>query len=128
MGIRRVGEENMYDGLLHIDILGPSQSEDERKSVFPSLYSPSNPSLSYSPLISPRPFTADYKTSASSAWAQVHRWTLSKYLWEAPDSFEFFQAWRDKPLFVLSGFNFDEFLKTGTGDDLDEFANMFLTM
>lgn len=61
-------------------------------------------------------------------WAQVHRWTLSSHLWNAPDSFEFFRAWAEKPFWVISAFKFEEFVKTGTGDDMDDFARSFLTV
>ncbi|RYP76156.1 hypothetical protein DL771_001980 [Monosporascus sp. 5C6A] len=65
---------------------------------------------------------------AGVVWAQAHRWTLSGHLWNAPGSFEFFRAWREKPLWIVSSFKFEEFAKTGTGDDLDEFAQHFLTL
>lgn len=61
-------------------------------------------------------------------WASVHRWTLSSHLWDAPSSFDFFRAWGAKPFWVISAFKFENFLKTGTGDDLDEFARNFLTV
>jgi hypothetical protein len=61
-------------------------------------------------------------------WAYMHRWTLSSHLWNAPSSFEFFQAWREKPLWIISAFEFDDFVKNGCGDDLDEFAKALLTM
>jgi hypothetical protein len=61
-------------------------------------------------------------------WAFPYRWTLSKHLWNAQNSFDFFRAWKEKPLYIISAFDFDEFLKTGTGADLDDFALYFLTM
>ncbi|KAK7752734.1 hypothetical protein SLS62_005286 [Diatrype stigma] len=68
------------------------------------------------------------KQKAMGNWALVHRWTLSSHLWNAPDSFEFFQAWGAKPFWVISAFKFEEFVKTGTADDIDDFARWFLTM
>lgn len=59
-------------------------------------------------------------------WEKPHRWTLSKQLWEAPSSFDFFRLWRDKPHHVIEGFNFEEFLKTGRGEHVDEFAKILM--
>ncbi|KAI1488263.1 hypothetical protein F5X96DRAFT_94718 [Biscogniauxia mediterranea] len=61
-------------------------------------------------------------------WAYVHRWTLSSYLWDAPSSFDFFRAWKEKPMWVISAFKFEEFVKHGMGDDIDEFSRYFLTI
>ncbi|KAI8632254.1 hypothetical protein F5Y19DRAFT_356678 [Xylariaceae sp. FL1651] len=68
------------------------------------------------------------KSTEVGNWANAHRWTLSTYLWDAQTSFDFFRAWKEKPLYIMSAFNFDEFLKTGTGDALDDFAVYFLTI
>ncbi|KAJ2974696.1 hypothetical protein NUW58_g8574 [Xylaria curta] len=54
--------------------------------------------------------------------------TYISHLWNAQNSFDFFQAWREKPLYIISGFSFEDFLKTGTGDDLDDFAIYILTV
>ncbi|KAI0600888.1 hypothetical protein F4775DRAFT_582465 [Biscogniauxia sp. FL1348] len=61
-------------------------------------------------------------------WAYVHRWTLSSHLWDASSSFDFFRAWKEKPMWVISAFKFEDFLKSGVGDDIDEFSLYFLTM
>ncbi|KAI0136664.1 hypothetical protein BJ170DRAFT_24302 [Xylariales sp. AK1849] len=61
-------------------------------------------------------------------WAYVHRWTLSSHLWNATDSFSFFEAWKNRPFYIIAGFQFENFLKTGSGDDLDDFARIFLTI
>ncbi|KAF2968246.1 hypothetical protein GQX73_g5348 [Xylaria multiplex] len=50
------------------------------------------------------------------------------HLWDAQNSFDFFRAWKERPLFIMSTFDFEDFLKTGTGDDLDEFAFYFLAL
>ncbi|KAI0148126.1 hypothetical protein F4776DRAFT_300858 [Hypoxylon sp. NC0597] len=62
------------------------------------------------------------------SWQFVHRWTLSSHLWNATNSFDFFRAWKEKPMWIISAFYFDEFLRTGKGDDVDDFALVFLTM
>lgn len=61
-------------------------------------------------------------------WAREHRWTLSRHLWEAADSFEFFRAWREKPSFVISSFDFAGFLETGKPQDVDDFARILMTL
>lgn len=61
-------------------------------------------------------------------WTQMYRWTLSASLWNATSSFDFFQAWREKPFWIISGFDFSEFLKNGSGDDIDSLARIFLTV
>ncbi|XXG93866.1 hypothetical protein Hte_000115 [Hypoxylon texense] len=61
-------------------------------------------------------------------WRFVHRWTLSKYLWNATDPVDFFRAWREKPIWIISAFYLDKFLQTGTRDDVDDFALVFLTL
>ncbi|CAJ2501010.1 Uu.00g038630.m01.CDS01 [Anthostomella pinea] len=64
----------------------------------------------------------------SDKWAYVPRWTLSSHLWNATNSFDFFRAWKEKPLWLVSAFEFEEFLETGVGDDLDDFPLFFLTL
>jgi hypothetical protein len=59
-------------------------------------------------------------------WAYPQRWTISKQLWEAPSSFDFFRAWRDKPHHVINQFEFEEFLVVGKGEDVDDFARVFM--
>ncbi|KAI0385795.1 hypothetical protein F5Y04DRAFT_244671 [Hypomontagnella monticulosa] len=61
-------------------------------------------------------------------WRYIHRWSLSKHLWTATDPLEFFQAWKEKPMWIIPGFYLDDFLRTGTADDADEFALVFLTL
>ncbi|KAI0858512.1 hypothetical protein F4860DRAFT_526908 [Xylaria cubensis] len=53
---------------------------------------------------------------------------VSIHLWNAQNSFDFFRAWKEQPFYIITTFNFDDFLKIGTGDDLDEFAFYFLTL
>ncbi|CAI4219661.1 unnamed protein product [Parascedosporium putredinis] len=59
-------------------------------------------------------------------WDRAHRWTMSKQLWEAPTSFDFFQVWKEKPQHVIEGFNMEGFLKAGSGADVDEFGRLLL--
>ncbi|KAI4869272.1 hypothetical protein F4820DRAFT_46693 [Hypoxylon rubiginosum] len=61
-------------------------------------------------------------------WQYVHRWTLSSYLWNATDPLDFFKAWKEKPMWIISAFHLDEFLRTGTRDDVDDFGLVFLTL
>ncbi|KAI0450858.1 hypothetical protein F5B21DRAFT_489007 [Xylaria acuta] len=60
--------------------------------------------------------------------SSAHRWTLSRHLWNAQNSFDFFRAWKEQPIYIIGSFDFEDFLKTGTGDDLDEFTFYFLTL
>ncbi|KAI1330968.1 hypothetical protein F5Y16DRAFT_320686 [Xylariaceae sp. FL0255] len=61
-------------------------------------------------------------------WAFVHRWTLSKPLWEANSSFDFQRAWKDNFHFIISNFSFENFLKNGRAEDVDEFAEILLNV
>ncbi|KAB5566256.1 hypothetical protein GE09DRAFT_1055831 [Coniochaeta sp. 2T2.1] len=63
-----------------------------------------------------------------SAWTYTHRWTLSRHLWEADSSFTFSRVWKEQPHYVISNYSFDEFLKYGKGDDVDEFAEILLSV
>ncbi|KAI1482551.1 hypothetical protein F4774DRAFT_406725 [Daldinia eschscholtzii] len=61
-------------------------------------------------------------------WQYVHRWTLSRHLWTAMDPLDFHRAWKEKPMWIISALHFDDFLRTGKGDDIDDFALAFLTL
>ncbi|OIW24651.1 hypothetical protein CONLIGDRAFT_584015 [Coniochaeta ligniaria NRRL 30616] len=61
-------------------------------------------------------------------WAYTHRWTISRHLWEADTSFSFFRMWKEKPHYVINNYAFDDFLKYGRGDDVDEFAEILLSV
>jgi len=69
-----------------------------------------------------------YTAGSIGIWADEHRWTLSSHLWNAPDSFEFYRAWREKPSFAISNFDFAGFLESGKPEDVDSFARIFLTL
>ena len=61
-------------------------------------------------------------------WDRAQRWTLSKHLWDADSSFAFTRAWKEKPQFIITNYSVDHFLKYGRGDDVDEFAEILLTV
>ncbi|KAK6072186.1 hypothetical protein SCUP515_07518 [Seiridium cupressi] len=61
-------------------------------------------------------------------WATIHRWTLSSHLWNATDSYGFFEAWKSKPFFIISGFALEHFFNSGRDTDVDDFARIILTM
>ncbi|KAK9423954.1 putative Zn(2)-C6 fungal-type domain-containing protein [Seiridium unicorne] len=61
-------------------------------------------------------------------WAYVHRWTLSRPLWEAASSFEFDHLWKENPPFVIPNYSFGNFLKHGRGEDVDEFAKILMSV
>ena len=61
-------------------------------------------------------------------WAYAHRWTLSRHLWEADSSFEFARTWNEKPHFVITNYSFEHFLEYGRGVDVDEFAEILLSV
>ncbi|KUJ14697.1 uncharacterized protein LY89DRAFT_671121 [Mollisia scopiformis] len=67
-----------------------------------------------------------YTTDDIGPWTYVHRWTLSRHLWEAESSFTFFRMWQEKPHFVINNYSFENFVKHGRGDDVDEFAEIML--
>lgn len=49
---------------------------------------------------------------------------MSRPLWEAPSSFDFFQTW--KAPHVIENFELESFLKTGRADDVNDFAKVFV--
>ncbi|KAK3934077.1 hypothetical protein QBC46DRAFT_274519 [Diplogelasinospora grovesii] len=61
-------------------------------------------------------------------WAYVHRWTLARSLWEANSSFEFQRMWRESPQFIISNYSFEKFLEHGRAEDVDEFAEILLSV
>ena len=62
------------------------------------------------------------------AWTHNHRWTLSRHLWEADSSFDFFRRWRDQAHYVINNYSLEKFLKYGNGDDVDDFAEILLSV
>ncbi|KAI8626481.1 hypothetical protein F5Y19DRAFT_478596 [Xylariaceae sp. FL1651] len=61
-------------------------------------------------------------------WAHVHRWSLARSLWEANSSTEFYRMWKEKPPFVIANYSFEKFLQFGRGEDVDEFAEILLSV
>ncbi|KAM0355050.1 hypothetical protein ACHAPU_000900 [Fusarium lateritium] len=61
------------------------------------------------------------------AWAYIHRWTLSRHLWEATSSSHFERMWNEKQArFVIANYSFTTFLEKGRGEDVDSFAEILL--
>lgn len=69
---------------------------------------------------------ADGRAVDDGFWNYVHRWTLSRHLWEADSSLEFACIWKEKPHFVITNYSFEPFLECGRGEDVDEFAEILL--
>ncbi|KAI1159644.1 hypothetical protein F5B18DRAFT_655445 [Nemania serpens] len=65
-------------------------------------------------------------TDLDNPWAYVHRWTLGRSLWKANSSAEFQIAWKETPHCVVSNFFLEDFIENGTGNDVDEFAEILL--
>jgi hypothetical protein len=61
-------------------------------------------------------------------WGYAHRWTLARSLWEASSSSEFYRQWREKPQFIIVNFSFEKFVRHGRGEDVDQFAEILLSM
>ncbi|KEY69351.1 hypothetical protein S7711_09743 [Stachybotrys chartarum IBT 7711] len=72
------------------------------------------------------------KDSAESAelqfWTYAHRWTLSRHLWEAKSAAEFARKWKEKPHFIITNYALNHFLKFGRGDEVDDFAEIMLSI
>jgi hypothetical protein len=63
-----------------------------------------------------------------TAWTYTHRWALSRHLWEADSSFAFSRVWEEQPHHVVKNYSFDDCLEPGKGDDVDEFAEILLSV
>lgn len=61
-------------------------------------------------------------------WAYVHRWTLSRHLWEADSPFEFARCWKEEPQFIIKNYSFQHFLQYGRGTDVDDFAKLLMCL
>ncbi|KAH8597060.1 hypothetical protein B0O99DRAFT_593341 [Bisporella sp. PMI_857] len=68
----------------------------------------------------------DYDATFFDVWKYPHRWTISRPLWEAPSSFDFFLIWRNKAYPIIENFDFESFLKTGISDDVDDFSKVLM--
>lgn len=66
------------------------------------------------------------KDAFLNAWKYQHCWTISRSLWEAPSSFDFFLVWKSKAHHVNENFEFENFLKYSAGDDVDDFSKLLM--
>ncbi|KAM0330052.1 hypothetical protein ACHAQA_004223 [Verticillium albo-atrum] len=60
-------------------------------------------------------------------FAAVHRWTASKYLWEAESPVTFMAAWREKRQHLVQNFFVQELPRTMKAEDMDKMTQMILT-
>lgn len=60
-------------------------------------------------------------------FAHAHRWTSSRWLWEAEGPTAFYNAWRDKPRWFVENVFVAEVAKTAAPADVDEFTKLWLT-
>jgi len=68
------------------------------------------------------------KSIDAAPWSQIHRWTLSRSLWEAQSSSEFQRIWKENTHHVVDNFAFDHFFANLKVDEVDDFAEMFLAV
>jgi hypothetical protein len=66
------------------------------------------------------------KDAIFGAWKYLHCWTLSRPLWEAPSSFDFFQIWKNKAHHVIDNFEFGSFIETGEVENVDDFSKLLM--
>lgn len=66
------------------------------------------------------------KDAFVDAWKYQHCWTISRSLWEASSSFDFFLVWKSKVHHINKNFEFESFLKCETGDDVDDFSKLLM--
>lgn len=113
MDLRRILTEDYHYGVLCHNTLPDDEELRGTRSVFSQCHSC---------------FHANENAEDQNPWAYTHRWTLSRHLWEADTSFSFFRMWKEKPHYVINNYAFDDFLKYGRGDDVDEFAEILLSV
>lgn len=73
-------------------------------------------------------FPANSNIDVLGAWKHLHYWTVSRPLWEAPSSFEFFVAWKENPHFIVANFEVGGLLKNARGEDVDDFMKLMVVM
>lgn len=61
-------------------------------------------------------------------WNYVHRWTIARALWNASSAFAFRRLWQDTPQYIIENYSLELFIQNGSREDLDEFAELFLTL
>lgn len=84
-------------------------------------------SKSHRPIRANLVFRLTENTDGTDPWAYSHRWTLSRHLWDADSSSEFDRMWKEKPRFIITNYAFDDFLRYGSGEDVDDFAALLLS-
>ncbi|KAM0528319.1 hypothetical protein ACHAPS_001734 [Verticillium nonalfalfae] len=62
-----------------------------------------------------------------SQFAAVHRWTSSKFLWEADSPLTFMTAWRERRQYIVQNFFVEELPKTMKAAELDSMTRLLLT-
>lgn len=60
-------------------------------------------------------------------WRDDIGFTASRHLWDAPNSVEFYRAWREKPQFSIQNMVFKDFWMYARPDDCDDFTKLMLT-
>ena len=71
-------------------------------------------------------FAANRNTECTKLWMYSHRWTLSRHLWESDSHSQFDLAWKREQQFIITNYSFEDFLRHGSGKDVDEFAEILL--
>lgn len=66
------------------------------------------------------------KDEKTGPWATIHRWTVSRYLWDAETSMRFFTAWREKPQYIVESFTLVDSFRFLRPEDVDEFTRILL--
>ncbi|KAI0396606.1 hypothetical protein F5Y17DRAFT_455884 [Xylariaceae sp. FL0594] len=64
----------------------------------------------------------------TSPWLQIHRWTLSRSLWEAQSSSEFRRHWIENTYHVVDSFKFEDIIDNLKVEEVDDFAELFLAV
>lgn len=67
-------------------------------------------------------------TDVLGAWKYLHYWTVSRSLWDAPSSFDFFVLWKEKPHHFMANFEVGTLFETARGEDVDEFSKLMIVM
>ncbi|KHN94457.1 C6 zinc finger domain protein [Metarhizium album ARSEF 1941] len=67
------------------------------------------------------------RLSDDDMWCDDFNFTASRHLWDAPNSVEFYRAWREKPQFLIHNMGFKDFWMYARPDDCDEFTRLMLT-
>ena len=52
---------------------------------------------------------------------------MSRHLWGAPTSFEFYRVWGEKPQYIIENFDMAAFLKRGMTDAVDDMGKIILS-